>query len=349
MPAEADSFIPAKGVILDAPVSGDSRFYQRRSEQLSFLWAMVNERRSAAGLSQPTAPSLPLENIASTINSLRSNVEAAIPYYINTDVHAGGSIVGASTITMWTKANLFSEFGIGDGANWTNIPSDGEWPGSTPSFASTLPIKSLCYVAHVNEILLVCQQLIYRTNYLSVSLIPTGHLTDKLVRAGSADFQPDCTTAKTNADAAWGDVAGLESPGPFGMFEYTITDIGYGPYRIAAGLGAVVGSVSWDISSLSLTSARVFMKITLGGTGTGGLWQGRTLTQLSNAPVSNLDVWELYASPTLGASWSDTIANTKPAFSAGQSCPLVWNQPSDDRGWQLTGMQAVWEPSFSYA
>lgn len=174
----------------------DPDFATVREEQFDGVRAMVSERRVAVGLSALaawdwTGTGNRIESV-SMLNTLRTSIEAAIPYYLNTSIYSGGSLDGRDpygSFTNWTKASLFTAQGIGNGANWTN---------AIGTYGSTLSANSERLAVHLNEIVLACQGL---THYRQRVRWDAGE--DYGFQRYGTGRNTDCDSAKADSETSW--------------------------------------------------------------------------------------------------------------------------------------------------
>lgn len=211
----ADYYLPAKSVVYDYPISGGIGFYRVMSEQLEGARLIINEKRSKLGLSQISAFSDPLRNLASTINTLRSKIEdcitgAPILYngsvplvgYLNTTTYAGGSLQNQDPNPLsgypvsWTRATALSAIGGGVSGNWTRVPVTNPW--GLAASGGSLQANDRIFKQHINELIQVAN--------LCDAFFVIGDLpTPRQVRSGSSPgfLNADCLTGQGQAIDAW--------------------------------------------------------------------------------------------------------------------------------------------------
>lgn len=244
--------------------------------------SMVDERLVASGTGATGA--IRLMGYASFINGLRAIVNET--NWINTTVHSGGNIEGATMITKWTKTALLTASAAGNGSNWTNIPAR----IGTPSYGTTLESNTPFLIEHINEIISVARLL------TAVGVYPT--LIDNADRSGDGeDDDSDETTAKANAlaeaNAAW--IADTwQTQAGESMEVEAVQSYSAGVSLAAVQLYNLRGKLRFNFSTNATGSARVFMNPTVKTNGIGN----------NPAPVTANGQYHAYASATPGATYT---------------------------------------------
>ncbi len=182
------------------------------------IFEMIRERHKLVSTDISLADQTGLDQRKSLINQLRAWVEEILSGYLNTDVHPGGSINGADTLTYWTKATVLAAAGVGGTdafgqRNWTNVPTEalGGDPWDRTTFVSDLfgPVvlegMSL-YDVWLNEIIKVCRKLTHAKGP-TVTVVPQT-VTDHRGARRTASKPTGITCDGVKAMAA-SDLAGL--------------------------------------------------------------------------------------------------------------------------------------------
>jgi hypothetical protein len=311
------------------------------ADKCNEVLAMVNERRVAAGLAAATWTSDPQggDIQIALINGFRSTLEAAIPHALNQNVHAGGTLNGASAITAWTKAALLTWLAIGgtDGygnREWTNVPAGGDAPDLADFvsnlYGATLITGPSLYKVWLNEIILAARAMTYFLAYGSIASTQT--------REGDPySTYPTLEEARAAGLASWEAAAWNTFHYDVGRASINYLDGGYLAY-----LRNHRGKLDADLRHVTSGTAKCFFQLRrLGDSG---------IYSTNGAPHNQAEgIWGEWVGANLQVgqiNQTDYIADSQ--------TPMPWFDLGDSRGWQLAlnncalPVPIIVAPTFTY-
>lgn len=111
-----------------------------QADHINALQEALRERKNAIGQTYSFLPFSSGDNIGSTMASIQSNVESLASRYIE-----------PTQTPPDDDALTFSDFGVGDGSDWTLIPARRPWNPSSPVYGNVNDYTPVC-VEHLQEI-----------------------------------------------------------------------------------------------------------------------------------------------------------------------------------------------------
>lgn len=345
---------------------------------LDNVLAMINERRVKAGLSaaawseiynltsNPDAPKGEDINIA-LINFLRDKLVDAITLYLNTDVHSGGSLEGASTITFWTKATVLTSAGIGGNEGgirqWTNVPSDGDAQDlidfSVTQYSSHLITGPTLYKVWINELIQVCRKLTHLSKNATETAVE--------IRICNERFDASCSGAQS---CALGHLPGVA----YGTVEEYITSCTYvstASWGFSVRIGKEIstlasdspsiiyscsafnsrGKLTCDLSAYSSGTAKVFLSLSASNYFNQNVSNG-SISFGQSRPVSSDE--NKYGEWTgsgvaLGSVWTSGYVTDSDTIPSSISCAVPASPANINiDGWIIASAKVIIAPTFTY-
>ena len=241
-----------------------------------------------------------------------------IPFFINTDVHPGGNIEGASAITFWTRATVLASVGLG--ASFTKIPARNPY-GKPASIVTSTLVNTEAYKEHINELVAVAQKL----EYIAVA----GGLTAQEFRdsGNQADPTPPitCAGAKAEASTVYASQS-YASPFPTLVAIEVFERTGFsGPStNVFARLFNMRGKVQIDLSGITAGTAKAFFRVFPQAQGS------------SNSPPATADGnYHQFDTPPVGSPYLSSYFGDQSAGFSGGTCTIPISSGAETYGWKI--------------
>jgi hypothetical protein len=185
----ADYFLPALSFLDDGPLPSSAEEHLIIFEQLDAIQKMIRARQSLCALTQTALITDPKARLASTINTMRTDIMACATGFLNTNLIPDGDLEGETSYSAWTAGSLSTstlfQKAFPGKTGWTRIPSRN--PFSLSASVGNLAVGDVIYKEHINDLLTVLQlQRYWIPGYREKDIVTTAQAIFKTIERDSA-------------------------------------------------------------------------------------------------------------------------------------------------------------------